>query len=47
MRDYRDTPSGHMAGLELDDTDDWLLVALPDRAGWIAKRYVKVAQRQR
>jgi len=31
---------GEWTVLALDEAKDWLLVALPDRAGWVAKRYV-------
>ena len=28
--------------IKVDDKDDWLLVALPDRAGWVSKQFVEM-----
>lgn len=36
---------GEWTVLTLDETDSWLLVATPDRAGWVSKRYVGVSGR--
>jgi len=35
---------GEWTVLTLDDSNGWLLVATPDRAGWVSKRYVAVTQ---
>ncbi len=33
---------GQLTALTLEDAGDWILIAMPDRSGWIAKRYIGI-----